>query len=270
MAVVLKVPSPTRPPSRTALPLPQCQKCQRHFQHTVVSGMTTTPRPRWKTTDRPVASPPIAHANYLPSVLAYLPQMQPQRSPSCANSPTTRQHMTLQEDMHGPRAQNRDPRVSGSGRDSGTTVIVAPRPFLLLRRSLALLKKRSLPSLTAVDESNASAFAIMSAFPYGSLFKIEIAKHPRYSERCWHGTNLYFTARTPCSGMDLATTYQHTDLLEHIASLTSDSRRSRSTVSTPYLALGVLGQFSLNLPFRTISTRRSPKINGALKHETSL
>ena len=52
-------------------------------------------------------------------------------------------------------------------------------------------KKRSLPTPTAVDESDASAFAIMSAFPYGSLFKIEIAKHPRYSERCWHGTNLY-------------------------------------------------------------------------------
>ena len=230
--------------------------------------MTTTPRQRWKTTDRLVASLPIAHANYLPSVLAYLPQMQPQRSPSCVISPTTRQHMTLQEGMHGPRAQNRDPRVSGSGRDSGTTVIVAPRPFLLLRRSLALLKND--PFRPLLQSTNRTRQPSSSRVPFHMAPCSKLRSRNTLAILSDAGMEPTFTARTPCSGMDLATIHQLADLLEYIVSLTADSRRSRFTVSTPYLALDVLGQFSLNLPFRTISTRRSPKINGALKHETSL
>ena len=52
-------------------------------------------------------------------------------------------------------------------------------------------EKRTLPSPIAVDESDCSFMNITRAFPYGSLFKIEMVPHPRHMERCWHGSNLY-------------------------------------------------------------------------------
>ena len=128
--------------------------------------------------------------------------------------------------------------------------------------------RRSLPTPTGVDESDPSTFAITSAFPHGSLFKIEFEIHPRHSERCWHGTNLYFahslSMHGPCNSTPAHGPKGFT------VSLTFDYGRSRFTVCTHYLALDVPGRPSSNSPFRTVSTRRSLKINGAPKHETSL
>ena len=57
---------------------------------------------------------------------------------------------------------------------------------------ICFTSKRFLPIPKGVDESDPSTFSIKQVFPHGSLFKIEFETHPRHSERCWHGTNLYF------------------------------------------------------------------------------
>ena len=170
--------------------------------------------------------------------------------------------------MYGLRAQNRDPRVTESGRDSGTTVIAALHPFLLLRRLLALPENDLFRPLRV--STNRTPLPTSSQVPFHMAPCSKLSSRNTLATLSDVGMEPTFTARIPCPGMVFATTHQHMDLTEYTASLTADYGRSRFIVSTHYLALDVPGRLSSNSPFRTISTRRSLKINGALKHETSL
>ena len=128
--------------------------------------------------------------------------------------------------------------------------------------------RRSLPIPTGVDESDPSTFAIKKSSHMAPCSKSSSRRTPATLSDV--GMVPTSTSRTHWPCMVLATIHRHMDRMGFTVSPTFDYGRSRFTVCKHYLALDVPGRPSSNSPFRTASTRRCLKTNGALKHKISL